>query len=67
VSDDELEAYQERVTTKLSELIAHERDLIKKEICRPDPYADCFFCEFKPLCPLYPEGQPIFAPKELVR
>lgn len=26
---------------------------------RPDPEADCFFCKFKPLCPLWAEGKEI--------
>jgi RecB family exonuclease len=67
VNDREMEAYQERVKQRLSELIARERALIASETYRPNPYADCYFCEFKSLCPLYPEGQPVFASRELVR
>ena len=33
---------------------------------RPNPYANCRFCDFQTLCPLYAEGQPVF-PVEQVR
>ena len=26
----------------------------------PNPYANCRFCDFQTLCPLYAEGQPVF-------
>lgn len=26
---------------------------------RPNPEADCFFCDMKPLCPLYPQGKEV--------
>ena len=52
------EDYQSRVKQALSQLIARERALNLAETYKPNPYADCYFCEFKTLCPLYPEGAP---------
>jgi RecB family exonuclease len=54
------EAYQQAVREHLVQLIEHIRRLEDTEVYRPDPYADCYFCDFKSLCPLYPEGQPLF-------
>ena len=54
------EAYQEAVRERLIELIEHIRTLQDTEVYRPNPYAQCYFCDFKSLCPLYPEGQPLF-------
>ncbi|HEX6231368.1 MAG TPA: ATP-dependent DNA helicase [Actinomycetota bacterium] len=58
------EEYQTRVRERLSDLIARIRSLAEAETWRPDPGAECFFCDFKPLCPLYPEGQPLFPVQE---
>ena len=60
VPEREMEAYQERVRDALSELIARERDLIAGGTYRPNPGANCYFCEFKSLCSLWPEGRPVF-------
>jgi superfamily I DNA/RNA helicase/RecB family exonuclease len=60
ISEKETEGYQGRVTEKLAELIARERELIAGETYRPNPSADCYFCEFKSLCSLWPEGTPLF-------
>ncbi|MBA3691143.1 MAG: PD-(D/E)XK nuclease family protein [Actinobacteria bacterium] len=60
VPERDTEAYQERVRTKLAELIAREKELIAAETYRPNPGANCFFCEFKSLCSLWPEGRPVF-------
>lgn len=54
------EAYQAAVRERLSELIARERALVASEVYRPNPYANCRFCDFKTLCPLYPEGSTPF-------
>ena len=35
--------------------------LNETEVYRPNPYANCRFCDFQTLCPLYPEGQPVFS------
>jgi RecB family exonuclease len=60
VPEREMETYQERVRDALSELIARERELIAGGSYRPNPGANCFFCEFKSLCSLWPEGRPVF-------
>ncbi len=60
VTPGEEEDYQTRVRAELSRLIAKKRELIATETYRPSPTADCFWCDFKPLCPLFPEGQPVF-------
>jgi superfamily I DNA/RNA helicase/RecB family exonuclease len=54
------EAYQQAVREHLVQLIDHIRTLEATEVYRPNPYANCYFCDFKSLCPLYPEGQPLF-------
>jgi superfamily I DNA/RNA helicase/RecB family exonuclease len=58
------EEYQARVRERLSGLIRRIRELDEARIYRPDPAADCYFCDFKPLCPLYPEGRPLFPIEE---
>ena len=32
---------------------------VMEEDFKPSPDADCFFCDMKPLCPLYPEGKEV--------
>jgi superfamily I DNA/RNA helicase len=61
VGEDEEEAYQTRVKHELSRLIGLKRNLLETETYRPNPAANCHWCEFKSLCPLFPEGQPVFA------
>ena len=60
VPEREMETYQVRVQDALRQLIARERELIAGETYRPNPNANCFFCEFKSLCSLWPEGRPVF-------
>jgi RecB family exonuclease len=60
IIEDEEEAYQASVRSALAELIALKRELIDTEVYRPNPTANCFWCDFKSLCPLFPEGQPVF-------
>ncbi len=48
--------YQDAMSVRLSGLIAEVRSLLETETYRPNPAANCRFCEFKPLCPLWPEG-----------
>ena len=60
VSEDGEEAYQRSVRGALTELIALKQELIDTEVYRPNPTANCFWCDFKSLCPLFPEGQPVF-------
>jgi hypothetical protein len=45
---------------RLSALIDELRRLNTAERYRPSPTADCWFCEYKSLCSLYPEGAPLF-------
>jgi len=48
------------VREALAHLIALKRELNETEVYRPNPTANCFWCDFKSLCPLFPEGQPVF-------
>jgi RecB family exonuclease len=52
--------YQTRMRERLSGLIARIRSLDEGETYRPNPGAECYFCDFKPLCSLHPEGRPVF-------
>lgn len=54
------EEYQERIRERLAGLIERIRTLDERGSYRPDPAAQCYFCDFKPLCSLFPEGQPLF-------
>ena len=66
VTERDEEAYQAEMRERLADLIARKRELNERETFRPNPYANCRFCDFKTLCPLYPEGQPVF-PIDVVR
>ena len=46
---------------RLASLIARKKELNETEVFRPNPYANCRFCDFQTLCPLYAEGQPVFS------
>jgi len=61
------EEYQAGMRERLSELIGRIRELTASERYRPNPAADCYFCEFKTLCPMFPEGQPLFPLPEEVQ
>jgi superfamily I DNA/RNA helicase/RecB family exonuclease len=50
------EEYREVMTERLSGLIGEIKEQLSGEVYRPSPAANCRFCEFKPLCPLWPEG-----------
>ncbi len=65
VTERDEEAYQAEMRERL-DLIVRKRELNERETVRPNPYANCRFCDFKTLCPLYPEGQSIF-PLDVVR
>ena len=41
-------------------LIGELRRLDAEERYRPNSQADCYFCDFKTLCSLYPQGAPMF-------
>ena len=45
---------------RLTGLIERLRDLQATENYRPNSGASCRFCEFKTLCPLFPQGRPMF-------
>ncbi|HWL90549.1 MAG TPA: PD-(D/E)XK nuclease family protein, partial [Actinomycetota bacterium] len=57
---DREEAYQNVMREKLSGLIGELKRLNETSAYRPNSQADCFFCEFQSLCPLFPEGRPLF-------
>ncbi len=61
------ERYQAQVRERLGALIERLRELGRIETYRPNPAADCFFCDFKPLCPLYAEGQQLFPVEDAAR
>lgn len=56
VGPEKEEAYQTAVRETLSGLIEREHALLASEVYRPNPSANCRFCDFKTLCPLFPEG-----------
>ena len=66
VTERDEEAYQKEMRERLADLIARKRELNERESARPNPYANCRFCDFQTLCPLYAEGQPVF-PVEALR
>ncbi len=61
VTERDEEAYQTEMKERLATLIARKRELNELGVFRPNPYANCRFCDFQSLCPLYPEGQPVFS------
>jgi PD-(D/E)XK nuclease superfamily len=60
ISERDEERYQRVMRERLAELIQRKHELNRIEVYRPNPYANCRFCDFKTLCPLFPEGQPVF-------
>jgi superfamily I DNA/RNA helicase len=60
IDEGDEEDYQAVVRAALAHLIALKRELNETEVYRPNPTANCFWCDFKSLCPLFPEGQPVF-------
>ncbi len=52
--------FRDAVETRLSQLIERVRTLLRTETYRPNPSANCRFCDFKTLCPLWPEGKEVF-------
>ncbi|HXJ67173.1 MAG TPA: ATP-dependent DNA helicase [Actinomycetota bacterium] len=59
-SGDERPAYLDGMRERLSGLIGRIRTLTEDEVYRPNPGANCRFCDFKTLCSLWPEGAPVF-------
>ena len=52
--------YEKEMTERVSGLIGRIRELNETEVYRPNPGASCMWCDFKKLCPLYPEGSSLF-------
>ncbi|CAN5116282.1 ATP-dependent DNA helicase [soil metagenome] len=52
--------YEATVRERLSGLVGTVRELLETENYRPNPGADCYFCRFRSLCPLFPEGAELF-------
>jgi hypothetical protein len=46
---------------RLAGLIGRIGELQTAEVYRPSTQAQCRFCDFKPLCPLWPEGREVLA------
>ena len=59
-SGEERPAYVEGMRDRLSGLIGRIRTLTEDEVYRPNPGANCRFCDFQTLCSLWPEGAPVF-------
>jgi superfamily I DNA/RNA helicase len=53
-------AYEQEMSERLGALIERLTALQLSEIYTPNPEANCRFCSFKTLCPLWPEGAPVF-------
>jgi len=54
------EEYGERMAERLRGLIGRIKELNATETYRPSPSANCRYCQFKTLCPLWPEGKELF-------
>jgi superfamily I DNA/RNA helicase/RecB family exonuclease len=50
--------HDRRVEQRLLPLLDGAAD----EAFDPDPHADCRFCAFKPICPMWPQGEDFLAP-----
>jgi superfamily I DNA/RNA helicase len=53
-------SYQDAMRERLSGLVHDLYRLNESASYRPNYQADCFFCDFRSLCPLFPEGRPMF-------
>jgi RecB family exonuclease len=51
------EEFGQRMSERLASLIGQIRELLSTEVYRPNPGADCMWCDFRTLCPLWPEGR----------
>jgi superfamily I DNA/RNA helicase/RecB family exonuclease len=52
--------FGDRMATRLAGLVGEIGELYRTETYRPSPTADCRYCDFKSLCPLWPEGRELF-------
>jgi superfamily I DNA/RNA helicase/RecB family exonuclease len=53
--------FGEKMADRLSGLIGEIKQLYRTETYRPSPQAECRYCDFKSLCPLWPEGRDLFS------
>jgi superfamily I DNA/RNA helicase len=60
VSQRSAEDYQLAVEETLRQLIGEKKRLLAGDVYRPNPHANCFWCDFRTLCPLWPEGRQVF-------
>ncbi|MEX0756050.1 MAG: ATP-dependent DNA helicase [Actinomycetota bacterium] len=58
------EEYQQQMRDRVGGLIGEIRERRDEEAWRPSTRANCFFCDFRTLCSLYPEGRPVFDTSE---
>ena len=59
--------YRDDMRERLGGLIDRVRALYDEESFRPSTAAQCHWCDFKSLCPLWPEGAAVFPELEAVR
>jgi superfamily I DNA/RNA helicase/RecB family exonuclease len=52
--------FGEKMAARLSALVGQIRELYLTETYRPSAAAECRYCDFKSLCPLWPEGRELF-------
>ena len=52
--------FRDKMSERLSGLIHRIDQLLKSESYAPNPAANCRFCDFKVLCPIWPEGKELF-------
>lgn len=55
--------YEQATRERLADLIDRVNTIYDDGVIEPNPKANCRFCSFKPLCPLYPESHDLF-PKD---
>ena len=55
------EEYASGMQDRVVGLIRRLEELEATGSYRPDPSANCRYCDFKPLCPLWPEGRELLA------
>ena len=65
IRPNDADAYREGIEARLGGLVGALRDHTERGSAMPNPLAACRFCDFKTLCSLYPEGQPVFPVESL--
>ncbi len=65
VSEEAEEGYKQRMRERLRGLIGAIRELDATGRYVASTTANCFFCDFRTLCPRYPEGGPVFPTQDL--